>query len=78
MDSIILENLAKLPGAKFDVPLDKYTTFGLGGQALCMCFPQTDAEMVVAVKEIKRLKVPFFILGNGSNLLISDEGYPEL
>jgi len=61
--------------AKFDEPLGRYTTFRIGGPADLFYETETEAELVKAVKLSRELEVPFFILGGGSNVLISDEGF---
>lgn len=57
------------------VKLAPYTTFGIGGAARFFYEPTSEEEVVLALEEIRDLGVPYFILGNGSNLLVSDEGY---
>lgn len=57
------------------VKLAPYTTFGIGGAARYFYEPTSEEEVVRALEEIRDLGVPYFILGNGSNLLVSDEGY---
>ena len=56
-------------------PMKKHTTFRIGGPADYFLLP-VSAEEVSGILEICRQEgLPFFILGNGSNLLVSDEGY---
>lgn len=57
------------------VKLAPYTTFGIGGAARYFYEPTSEEEVIRALEEIRDLGVPYFVLGNGSNLLISDEGY---
>lgn len=57
------------------VKLAPYTTFGIGGAARYFYEPTSEEEVVRALEEIRDLGVPYFVLGNGSNLLVSDEGY---
>lgn len=57
-------------------PMSKYTTFRVGGPAALMAFPKTEKEAVAAISVARRFGVVPFFLGNGSNLLVSDEGYP--
>lgn len=57
------------------VKLAPYTTFGIGGAARFFYEPTSEEEVVRALEEIRNLGVPYFVLGNGSNLLVSDEGY---
>lgn len=56
-------------------PMAGHTTFKIGGPADCL-IQITETEQLCELLRLLRLeKVPFFILGNGSNLLVSDEGY---
>ncbi|MBI2042153.1 MAG: UDP-N-acetylmuramate dehydrogenase [Candidatus Nealsonbacteria bacterium] len=57
------------------VPLKKYTTFQIGGPANYFCIAKTNNELIGALNFAKGKKLPFFILGGGSNLLISDAGF---
>ncbi len=60
--------------AERDVPMSKYTTFRIGGNASVMLTPLNDEQLVSIVKECKKENIKPFILGNGSNMLISDDG----
>ncbi len=61
-----------------NIPLAQYTTFKIGGPAKFFCAVSDENELVQAVKYAKAGKIPMFILGGGSNLLISDKGYDGL
>ncbi len=61
-----------------NVPLAEYTTFKIGGPARFFCNVTTEAELVEAVRFGKEKKLRLFILGGGSNVLISDDGFPGL
>jgi len=63
---------------KLDEPLSKYTTFKIGGPAKYFFIAQSNEDLVRAVTFAKKLKLAFYILGNGSNVLISDSGYKGL
>lgn len=51
-----------------------HTSFKIGGAADLFLKPKTSEELCALVVEAKRKNLPFFILGNGSNLLVSDKG----
>ena len=68
----------KLPGIKKNVLLKNYTTFRIGGKAKYFFLAKTKKDLVLAVRVAKKLKLPFFILGGGSNLLVSDKGFNGL
>lgn len=58
-----------------DEPMSKHTTFKIGGNADFFVMP-TNAEQLKNVIELCMQKeIPFFVIGNGSNLLVSDSGY---
>jgi len=61
-----------------NVSLAQYTTFKVGGPAKFFCLVKTEDELVEAVKFAKKKNLPIFIIGGGSNLLISDSGYSGL
>ena len=52
-----------------------YTTFKIGGNAKYFLIARTKDDLISAVKFSREKKLPFFILGGGSNLLVSDEGF---
>ncbi len=59
-----------------DEPMSRHTTFRIGGPAALMALPRTAGEAKAAVKTARELGIEPFILGNGSDLLVADEGYP--
>ena len=60
------------------VTLAPYTTFGIGGPARWFAEASSEQDVVEAAAFASREKVPLFVLGGGSNLLVSDAGYPGL
>jgi UDP-N-acetylmuramate dehydrogenase len=61
-----------------NVPLAQYTTFKTGGPARYFCSVTTEDELVEAVTFAKNKHIPIFILGGGSNILVSDKGLSSL
>ena len=59
---------------KRNVLLAPYTTFKLGGVADFFAIPKTWTELNCLFKEANKYKIPIYFIGNGSNLLISDQG----
>lgn len=59
---------------KTNEPMSLHTTFKIGGPADLFYEARTTEEVVGAVGICRRLKVTYFILGGGSNLLVSDKG----
>ena len=56
-------------------PMKKHTTFRIGGPADYYLCPHSAKEIQKVVEICREEKLPYFILGNGSNLLVSDQGY---
>jgi len=67
-----------LPGVKKNISLKNFTTFKIGGKAKYFFTAESKKELMKAVFAAKKLKLPFFILGRGSNILVSDRGYKGL
>ncbi len=55
--------------------LAAHTGFRTGGPADCVAFPRTAGELTETVRRLQQAGAPFFLLGNGSNVLAPDEGY---
>lgn len=56
-------------------PMKKHTTFRVGGNADYFVIPKTEKEVQRIVDLCKEEGMPYYILGNGSNLLVGDKGY---
>jgi UDP-N-acetylmuramate dehydrogenase len=79
MPSASKNNLRELlPGIKNNVLLKNYNTFLIGGRAKYFFAATTKEDLIKAITTATDFKLPFFILGNGSNLLISDKGFKGL
>ena len=63
---------------KKNIDLSGHTTFKIGGKAKYFFIAKTKKQLIGAVKEARKNKIPFFILGGGSNILISDKGFDGL
>jgi len=61
-----------------DQPLMKLTTFGTGGNARLLMEVKSAEDLSMIVKVARRLGIPVFMLGGGSNVLIADSGYDGL
>lgn len=74
-----LANLTEAAGGservRIEEPMKKHTTFRTGGPALYFVTPSCEKEIASVVNLCRREKMPYYILGNGSNLLVSDKGY---
>lgn len=67
-----------LPEAKEHVVMRDLTTFRVGGVADYYIEVRSVENLVKAVKAATSLKLPYFVMGNGSNILFSDYGFPGL
>lgn len=56
-------------------PLYKHTTFGVGGIADFVLLPNSIEQIEKCILNCKKFKIKFYILGNGSNVLVSDKGF---
>lgn len=76
----ILERIEELELARIErnVSLKKYTTYRCGGTAKCIVYPKNVDCLTDIIKMLKREKITFKILGNGSNLLFSDKPYENV
>lgn len=59
----------------FQEPMNRHTTFRIGGPAEVFLVPESVEQIRGALKLCREEQLPYFILGNGSNLLVSDSGY---
>lgn len=60
---------------RYDEPLKSHTTFKIGGNCIALIEPREISDIIEAVKICRKNNIKFFVIGNGSNLLVSDEGY---
>ena len=59
---------------KKDEIMKAHTSFKIGGKADFFVSPKNADELKAVICELKRLNMPYFVIGKGSNLLVSDEG----
>lgn len=60
---------------RYDEPLKNHTTFKIGGNCIALIEPREVSDIIEAVKICRENSIKFFVIGNGSNLLVPDEGY---
>lgn len=63
---------------KFNEPLRDYTALSLGGPAKLFFIAFTTAELITLIKMCRELKLPLFIFGTGSKIMMSDLGFEGL
>lgn len=56
-------------------PMSRHTTFRVGGEAELLLNIQSKEQLEKLVPYFKEVGIPYFIMGNGSNLLVGDKGY---
>ncbi|MCK5076748.1 MAG: UDP-N-acetylmuramate dehydrogenase [Calditrichia bacterium] len=58
--------------------MSDYTTYKIGGPADYLVFPEEAEQLHQLILKLRELVIPFFILGEGSNILVSDSGIKEV
>lgn len=71
----ILKELLPKGAVLTDEPMKRHTTFRTGGACTCMASPSDAASLREVIKLLNKAETDYYILGNGSNLLVSDKGY---
>lgn len=59
-------------------PMAKHTSFRIGGPAKAYVVPEDEYELLQLIRFLYEEKLPYVIIGNGTDLLVSDEGIPEI
>ncbi len=78
MSEALYEYLESLVGAEnilLHEPMSNHTTFKVGGPAKYFVTVSTIEQLVKIIKCLRQMERDFFILGNGSNILVGDKGY---
>jgi len=70
----LLENIAGKENVKTDEPMKNHTSFKIGGPADFFVTPCSVYSLCEVIKLCNNEKLPIFIMGNGTNLLVSDKG----
>lgn len=70
-----LQRILTEDSLKTEEPMRNHTTFRIGGPAKYYGAPKTEARFIEAVRLCRSEQVPFYVIGNGSNLLVNDKGY---
>jgi len=63
---------------RFDEPLKKHTYYRIGGPVLVHATPRSLADLKLLSKAIGATAIPYFVMGAGSNVLVSDDGFAGL
>jgi UDP-N-acetylmuramate dehydrogenase len=78
MDQVYQKLKSKLPSVERGVLLAPFTTFKIGGPAKYFFVAKNNKEIYSSVRLARELDIGYFILGGGSNVLISDKGFDGL
>ena len=70
-----LQKIGEAPEVLLSEPMSSHTTFRLGGSADVFVTPRSVESAAAVFSAVRRSGLPFFVIGNGSNLLVSDAGY---
>lgn len=73
-----IEKIVPQENILFDEPMSRHTTFRVGGPAKCLIKVNDKEQMKKLIPYLHKTGQKFFILGNGSNLLVGDKGYPGI
>lgn len=77
MTDVVIQLLTEIAGraaVTVDEPMSKHTSFKIGGPADVMIQPTDTQRLAAILKLIKDTDTPYFVMGNGSNLLVGDKG----
>ncbi|GIO39162.1 UDP-N-acetylenolpyruvoylglucosamine reductase [Paenibacillus antibioticophila] len=55
-------------------PMSRYTTWKIGGPADAMVVPDTKAQLLSLIRQLREEQIPWMTIGKGSNMLVSDKG----
>lgn len=70
-----LESVVTPENILLEEPMHKHTTFRVGGPAEVFVTVDNKEQLEKIIKYLNLVERPYFILGNGSNLLVGDKGY---
>ena len=73
-----LEEILSKDSIKYNEPMKKHTTMKVGGPCDCMVEPSSIEEIQKVLEYVKENNIKYYIIGNGSNLLVKDEGVHAL
>lgn len=78
MNQEIFEKLVQIVGKEnvlVNESMKKHTTFRIGGEADFFVTPCNTNEIGQIIGKCRNMQIPYYVIGNGSNLLVSDSGY---
>lgn len=78
MNQNIFDRLVQIAGKDnvlVNESMKKHTTFRIGGAADFFVTPCSVTQVGQLIRECRKMEIPYYVMGNGSNLLVSDNGY---
>ncbi len=72
---IRLEQIVGSENVKTDEPMSQHTTFRIGGKADYFVSPKTKEQIQKVIDYCKKEEMAYYLIGNGSNLLVGDKGF---
>jgi UDP-N-acetylmuramate dehydrogenase len=69
-----VSEIVGIDNIKIDEPMKNHTSFKVGGNADIMVIPENDVQIAKIVEVCIREGIPFFIMGNGTNIIVRDKG----
>ena len=73
-----LESIIPSKNIRYDESMKNHTTMKVGGICECLVIPETLEEILAVIKYAKENNIKYYVIGNGSNLLVKDEGISYL
>lgn len=70
-----LESYVPRENIRLGEPMSRHTTFRIGGEADCFVEIENVEQLIQVKRYLQMIDLPCLVLGNGSNLLVSDRGY---
>jgi len=65
-------------GVKFDEPMSRHTSLGVGGAAEVLVSPRTREDVMAVMRWAWQHKIPYLVVGGGTNLVVTDAGVPGI
>jgi UDP-N-acetylmuramate dehydrogenase len=63
---------------RFDEPMSRHTSLGVGGPAEALVSPQSRDDVLAMMAGARERKIPYLVVGGGTNLLVTDRGVPGI
>ncbi len=73
-----IENIIDISKIRYNEPMKKHTTMKVGGNCDIMIFPETIEDIRNIIDFVNKNKIKYYIIGNGSNIIVPDEGISAL